>query len=170
MLQKDNTDGGGVRAEEYVGQRIRERREELGMSQTDLGQRLAEYLGRQWTRQAVSAAEQGKRAFTAAELVAIAHVLDTRPARLVTPPIELKEVELPGGPVRVRAMVDDVGVADKTLGDMYDQLLVLRRQIIQIRDSVNAELVTVDVLSDQVTTIIGVTETATMHSDRRTGK
>lgn len=86
-----------VRIEELVGQRIRDRREELNMRQEEFGRRLAPLLGKAWSRQAVSSAEQGKRAFTAAELVAIGHVLEMRPARLLRAPAWVEEVELPTG-------------------------------------------------------------------------
>lgn len=85
------------RVEEFVGQRVRDHREQLGITQEELGRRLEPLLGKPWPRQAVWAAEQGKRAFTAAELVALASVLDTQPARLVTPPLTVDEVEMPSG-------------------------------------------------------------------------
>jgi transcriptional regulator with XRE-family HTH domain len=54
-----------MRIEETVGERIRELRQMHGLSQAQLGDRLP----RPWPRQAVSAAEQGRRSFTVAELV-----------------------------------------------------------------------------------------------------
>ncbi|MBD2760111.1 hypothetical protein IEE94_11395 [Yimella sp. cx-573] len=55
------------------------------MSQAELGDRLSELLDKPWTRQAVWSAEKGARAFTAAELVAIAEVLDYRIEDLFAP-------------------------------------------------------------------------------------
>lgn len=70
-----------MRIEEVIGQRIQElRKAQPGtgeMSQEKLGSLLEPLLGKPWSRQAVSAAEAGKRAFTAVELVALAAVLDT---------------------------------------------------------------------------------------------
>jgi 8-oxo-dGTP diphosphatase len=87
-----------LRVEQYVGQRIRHRRDdELNMTQDEFGRRLGHWLGRAWSRSTVSVAESGKRAFTAAELVAIAHVLDTTPAYLLTPPAGIGEVSMPSG-------------------------------------------------------------------------
>src|SRR3954468_21857578 len=65
-----------------VGARIADVRLLRGYTQEDLGERLAEHLGRPWPRQAVSLAEQGGRAFTAAELVAVARVLGVAVADL----------------------------------------------------------------------------------------
>ena len=83
--------------EEYVGQRIRERREELEMSAVEFGSRLGNLLGKPWPRQAVSAAELGKRSLGAAELVAIAQVLRTSPTYLLTPPAGVGEITMPSG-------------------------------------------------------------------------
>jgi len=86
-----------VTVEEYVGQRIRKRREELGMSAVEFGSDLGNLLGKPWPRQAVSAAELGKRSLGAAELVAIAQVLRTSPTYLLTPPAGVGEITMPSG-------------------------------------------------------------------------
>lgn len=86
-----------MRIEDVIGQRIREVREINDVTQGQLGERLGELLGREWSRQAVSTAEKGGRAFTAAELVAIAHALGTTVPRLMTPAVDVRAIELPGG-------------------------------------------------------------------------
>lgn len=58
-----------------MGRRIKVRRESAGLTQTVLGEAIGKALGQSWPRQAVSAAEKGRRAFTAAEVVAIADAL-----------------------------------------------------------------------------------------------
>lgn len=83
--------------EELVGRRITEFRERLGITQQQLGERVGDLLGREWPRQTVSAAEKGKRAFTAAELFALAHVLDTWASRLMVPPVDAPVVTMPSG-------------------------------------------------------------------------
>jgi transcriptional regulator with XRE-family HTH domain len=83
-----------VRVEAAIGQRIARLRESRQMSLTQLGEALGQYLGRPWSRQAVHQAERGRRAFTAAELAALALVLDTSlPALFLT---DADRVELPG--------------------------------------------------------------------------
>lgn len=66
-----------MRIEEVVGRQIARLRAERGMSLTELGEALGPHLGRPWRRQAVHQAERGGRAFTAAELAALALALDT---------------------------------------------------------------------------------------------
>jgi transcriptional regulator with XRE-family HTH domain len=80
---------------ELVGRKMRQAREEAGLSQREVGQRLAQFLGGEWAPQAVSLAEQGGRRFEAAEIFALASVLKKSPAWFFTPePIE--ELEMPG--------------------------------------------------------------------------
>ncbi len=86
-----------MRLEQVIGHRMRERREEMALTQEQAGQRIGELLGRPWPRQAVSAAEKGDRAFTAAELVAIAFALDTTVSWLLTPLAGGLGVEMPSG-------------------------------------------------------------------------
>ncbi len=86
-----------MRAQEMVGKQIAALRERGGMMRADLGRNLAEALGKPWPRQTVSSAEKGRRAFTAEELVAIAHVLGVYPGQLFIPPADLHMLELPGG-------------------------------------------------------------------------
>ena len=66
-----------MRVEEAVGRQIARLRAQRGLSLTDLGEALGDYLDKPWSRQAVHQAERGRRSFTAAELTALALVLDT---------------------------------------------------------------------------------------------
>ena len=86
-----------MRVEDIIGQRIKDRREAMELSQDALGKLIGDQLGREWTRQAVSAAEKGKRSFIAAELLAIAYVLGMNVGRLLSPPEEAEAVELADG-------------------------------------------------------------------------
>lgn len=83
-----------MKIEQAVGANIRKFREERKMSQAALGEALGPLLGRQWERQAVSAAEGGKRSFTAAELYALGLALKVRPEWLLTLPAGVDAVEL----------------------------------------------------------------------------
>jgi transcriptional regulator with XRE-family HTH domain len=53
-----------------IGQRVREARERVGMTQTALGERLG------WPRQTVSQIELGQRSVLARELLPLARALD----------------------------------------------------------------------------------------------
>lgn len=62
--------------EKVIGGNMRRIREQRGLSQTDLGAAVGQHIGRSWSRQAVSAAEQGRRSFTAADLMGLSLTLD----------------------------------------------------------------------------------------------
>jgi len=119
-----------------VGHRMRDRREGEQMTQEQLGRKLGELLGKAWSRQTVSAAEQGKRAFTAAELVAIAHALGTSVGRLLTPPPGVGSVVLPGGAEVSRAdlvaAVLPLLSAERAFGETYDTVGRLAQHLDQV--------------------------------------
>lgn len=77
-----------------VGHNARKRRTELGMEVQEFGNKMEEALGKPWKRQTVSAMENGDRAMTANDLVAIAHVLGETPAMLLVPPIEAEDIQV----------------------------------------------------------------------------
>jgi transcriptional regulator with XRE-family HTH domain len=83
-----------MRVEEAIGRQITHLRAQRQLSQADLGEALGRYLGKPWSRQAVHQAERGQRSFTAAELTALALVLDTSVQALFR--AEDDHVELPG--------------------------------------------------------------------------
>lgn len=86
-----------MRIEAAIGKQIARLRETREMSLTELGEAVGRYLDRPWSRQAVHQAERGRRAFTAAELAALALALDTSvPALFLA---DADQIELP------RAMV-----------------------------------------------------------------
>jgi transcriptional regulator with XRE-family HTH domain len=83
-----------MKVEEAIGRQIARLREARGMSLSELGEAMGRYLDRPWRRQAVHQAERGRRAFTAAELTALALALDTSVPVLLHADVE--PVELPG--------------------------------------------------------------------------
>lgn len=86
-----------MKVEEAIGRRIATLRERAGMSQAELGEYLGDLLTASWPRQSVSVAEKGGRKLTAAELYAIALVLNVPVAQLFVAPPELDVVEFPSG-------------------------------------------------------------------------
>lgn len=94
-----------MRVEEVVGRRIRDAREARGISQTEFGTSLGALLDRVWTRQAVSDAEKGKRAFTAQELVALSIVIGCEITDLFRLPADADSLEMPGN-VLTRSQLD----------------------------------------------------------------
>lgn len=120
-----------MRIETAIGRQIARFREARQMSLTQLGEAVGRYLGRPWSRQAVHQAERGRRAFTAAELAALALVLDTSvPALFLA---DATTVELPGAAVPAQ---DYRGIllyaGDDAPLDGVGELLVALRDIGQI--------------------------------------
>ncbi len=81
---------------QLAGRRMREAREQSGMSQKSLGEQLGAYFGKEWAPQAVSAAERGMRQFDPEALLALSIVLKQPVAWFLTPgPGE--RIDMPGG-------------------------------------------------------------------------
>lgn len=98
MLFDVTTKGAGVKLEEAIGKKLAWLRNDREMSQAQLGEALGRYLEKPWSRQAVNAAEQGKRAFTARDMVALALALETSvPSLLLNFQLPPEGVELQGG-------------------------------------------------------------------------
>lgn len=101
------------------------------MSLTQLGQAIGRYLGKPWSRQAVHQAERGRRAFTAAELAAIALTLETSiPALFLT---DSDQIELPGRAIPAedyRAILLNAG--DDTPLDGVEELIVALHDIAEV--------------------------------------
>lgn len=74
-----------MQIEEVIGANVSRIRDHRKMSQSQLGEALAGHLGKPWSRQAVSAAEKGRRAFTAADLLGLAQALDVSVPTLFLP-------------------------------------------------------------------------------------
>lgn len=86
-----------MRLEEVIGGNIRARREDMGITQEDLGRQVARYLGREWPRQSVFTAEKGGRSFTANELLAFALALGVSMRDLFRPPADEQVVTMSSG-------------------------------------------------------------------------
>lgn len=82
-----------VDIEASIGRKVRFLRSSQGLSQEELGRRLAPLVGKVWSRSTVSQAEGGNRAFVAAELVALASVLGVTASYLLVPLIEQEDVD-----------------------------------------------------------------------------
>lgn len=78
-----------------IGHNIKARREALGMTAAALGEKIGKVFGKggkAWPRQTVSLMESGERSMVAAEVAALAQILDLRVADLFTPPAEAETV------------------------------------------------------------------------------
>ena len=126
-----------MRIETAIGRQIARFREARQMSLTQLGEALGKYLDKPWSRQAVHQAERGRRAFTAAEMAALALVLDTSVPALfladTTDTTDTTPIELPNATVSAE---DYQGIllyaGDDAPLDGVEELLVALNDIRQI--------------------------------------
>ena len=122
-----------MRVEEAVGQQVARLRAQRQMSLADLGEALGRYLGRPWSRQAVHQAERGQRAFTAAELTALALVLDTSVPALFR--AGDAPIELPGRTVPAEDYRDLLLNRDRDVPlDGLEELIVALNDIREVLD------------------------------------
>lgn len=94
------------------------------MTQAELGEQVGRYLGRTWSRQTVSAAEKGGRAFTALELVVISVVLGVplNVLFLPHPAAHESDLETPGGePLPMQVLLQHVlpGPEQESIAEQY---------------------------------------------------
>src|SRR5436305_1680433 len=126
----------------------------LDLSQGQLGKHVGELLGREWPRQAVSAAERGKRSFTAAELVAFASALETTVAGLLVPPAGVGEIELPNGATLSRDDFVDAVLpplsAESTFDEMQRILSRLSKVFGTVREGMDIAATDIELLNEGV--------------------
>ncbi|MGO1054527.1 helix-turn-helix domain-containing protein [Crossiella sp. CA198] len=118
-----------MQIEKIIGERVRDAREASGLTQVQLGQKLGDLLGKPWSRQAVSSAEQGGRLWTAAELIAVAHVLETTVTRLLTPSAFVQKIELPSGALLDRSRLTAVAYPPVSEAASFEQLRTQLRNL-----------------------------------------
>lgn len=103
---------GSQKVGELVGMNVKAARERRGMTQGQLGLALEAFLGKTWTRQAVSIAESGDRAFAAEDLLALAGATGTTVEDLLLPtdPSALRDgvVALPAVDLSYEGLLDIV--------------------------------------------------------------
>lgn len=122
-----------MRIEDVIARWITEGREVSGMTQVQLGERLGEILGKPWPKQAVSAAEKGRRAFTAAELVAFAVALGCNVETLLQPPMDVDEVTLSDGPPVKSGYLRTIAATNTDLADLVTSMERLREVLVNTR-------------------------------------
>ena len=142
-----------MRVEELVGRHITAERESQQMTQEELGKRIGKLLGKAWSRQAVSAAEKGARAFTAAELVAIAYALGTNVGYLLTPSAASDDISLPGAsisPSDMRSAAFEYSRTASNVVDMGDTIVRIMKRLGKILDEGTASVTEARLLWDQL--------------------
>lgn len=138
-----------MRIGQVIGERVRVQREARGWTQAKLGELVGSQLGQEWPRQAISAAEKGKRAFTAAELVTFAHVLGVGIGHLLTPPPGVDSIEMAPGiaaePAVIAEAIRPVREADSVAEKFtetglrfFQHLADLRQMLAQVQADMDA--------------------------------
>lgn len=123
-----------MRIEDVIGHWITQGRQDTGMTQAQIGDELGKYLGKPWPRQAVSAAEKGRRSFTAAELVAFAVVLGCNVEKLIEPPEDVSAVTLSEGPPLDSRHLRAAAATNTDLKELLKVIQELRRAAPDLRD------------------------------------
>lgn len=133
-----------MRMEEVVGQNVaRLRKDKWALSQAELGQKIGAECGRAWSRQTVSAAEKGDRAFTVSDLVMLAFVFQVDSAALLHLPTGVQSFEVGGRTYRRDELAPISWQSHPTKNGMAalsDELFGLSRQLddlIQAADEID---------------------------------
>lgn len=115
--------------EQVIGENIKKRRTELGMSQSELGREVGMYFGTDWPAQTVSAAEKGRRQFIAAEVMVLSLILHCRIQDLFTPdpPVAIKLTEHYSTSPDYSTPLDSGGITDEVLRKRFSETRALLR-------------------------------------------
>lgn len=111
-----------MKIEEAIGRNLRLRRQELDLTQEEVGVRAGALLDASWSRQTIYVAEQGGRSFTAVELLALAVVLGTTVEQLFRVPLETDTVALPSGRLLTRDELTYSRVDEGSAGALLDEM------------------------------------------------
>jgi transcriptional regulator with XRE-family HTH domain len=126
-----------MKLEKIIGSNIARLRTRWQMSQPEFGERMGREIGKNWSRQTVSAVENGDRAFTASDLVLLSYVLEVPVSALLLLPPDAKEVE--AGPRTFRrdeleASSWQTNETSDTLRDVADVLTEVKVRLQRLGD------------------------------------
>lgn len=162
---------------EVIGWNIRVRRA-ARWTQPSFGKLIGTVLPKPWPAQTVSSAEKGERAFAAAELVAIAKLLEVPVATLFSPPLPVQSVSVTDGLTVPAQMLHSTSAAahdesEDVIGTVYKEAWSVLGRIAKLRQNIveQAQLIeqesqslfnTLDEIKD------GVSNQDTAHSQNAT--
>lgn len=112
-----------MRIEQIVGQNVRAVRDQRDLQQVQLAALMTKTLDKEWSGKTVSVAEKGGRAFTAAEVVALADVLGVTVARLFEPPAGVSPSVREGKTLGRSALVGHADTSPEGLARLTERLL-----------------------------------------------
>lgn len=155
-----------MRLEEHIGERVRTARENAGLTLDELGKRMKKYVGRPWSAQAVWQAENGKRDFKAAHIVALALALEAPLAYLLAPPAghvitigERGEDEIELSRAETNQLFRLTGHVDGVAEAMYEALVSiqkLQRDVMDISKSNSSAAVLANAVENAVNRLYGI--------------
>lgn len=121
--------------QEHIGANVKAFRGKT--SPSELGAALELWLGKPWTRQAVWEAENGKRAFTAAELLALAAVLNVTLPQLFE---SADDLDLPSGGTMPATLIDALVLGTNKERDQTVRLLRSARALKRAHEDLGASV------------------------------
>jgi transcriptional regulator with XRE-family HTH domain len=125
--------------QEHIGANVKAFRGKT--SPRELGAALAFWLGKPWTRQAVWEAENGKRVFTAAELLALAAALDVTLPQLFE---SADKLVLPSGRSMPATVIDALVLGTNKERDRMMRLLGSARALKRAKDELQVYVLGLD--------------------------
>ncbi|MGO1263825.1 helix-turn-helix transcriptional regulator [Brevibacterium aurantiacum] len=123
---------------QVIGHNVKTRRETQQMTAKNLGVTAGGIFGKAWPPQTVYMMEAGDRKMIAAEVAALAHILDTTVADLFTPPAEAETVSAGSLMLPAEALAAPVG-GDADTAALADDLRALDRSRAEILTAVRAQ-------------------------------
>lgn len=130
-------------AQQIVGHNVKTRREAHQMTAKSMGIAMGEVFGKTWPPQTVYMMEAGERKMVAAEVVALAHILETTVADLFSPPSVVETVEVGTLRVPAEALMEPIG-DDADLEALARDLRALDRARVTIGGALDAQWIILD--------------------------
>jgi transcriptional regulator with XRE-family HTH domain len=127
-----------MKIQELIGRNVRQAREEAGLSQRELGERVGWVLEKPWLPQAVSKAEKGDREgrfrdWAAEDLIAVAYALKRPVAWFLRVPDGVnpwETLELPGNPTGLHLeWVSGEATASRTPVEIVAEIARLTKEL-----------------------------------------
>lgn len=144
--------------ERIIGRNVTRARKAADMTQRELGEAVAPYLGTTWPPQTVSNVEGGRRAFAAAEVVALAHVLGVTPAALFFPPAAVDVVTVGDVNIARQELTSPPGFvpSPSPLNDIRGECADLRDQLAYALDETSEQRKYVDSVAARLRSLVPV--------------
>jgi len=123
-----------VKLEAIIGANIARLRTRWRIGQPEFGRRVGEFLGEKpWSRQTISALENGNRSFTARDLVVIAYLLEVPVSALLYIGPEVREVQVGGRTFSYEELTASGWQTEQTTEDLAEVSAALGNLFVRLR-------------------------------------